>query len=95
MAFDINTALMESMFHKHKWHRRAGRSVSLTEVNSRLVRAVGGIKWDSSSQSECSGHNSEGFWVESWANLIEELSPHPLHLDACLPRPGFIRKSAV
>ncbi|WP_317851846.1 RES family NAD+ phosphorylase [Xanthomonas citri] len=41
LAFDINTALMESMFHKHKWHRRVGRSVSLTEVNSRLVRAVG------------------------------------------------------
>lgn len=41
LAFDINTALMESMFHKHKWHRRVGRSVSLKEVNSRLVRAVG------------------------------------------------------
>lgn len=38
---DLPTALMESVFHKHQWDRDAKRSISLAEVQSRLVRAVG------------------------------------------------------
>lgn len=38
---DLPTALMESVFHKHRWDRDTGRSIALTEVQSRLVRVVG------------------------------------------------------
>lgn len=38
---DLPTALMESVFHKHQWDRDAKRSITLAEVASRLVRAVG------------------------------------------------------
>lgn len=38
---DLPTALMESVFHKHQWHRDAKRSIALAEVQSRLVRVVG------------------------------------------------------
>ena len=38
---DLPTALMESVFHKHKWDQDIERSITLAEVQSRLVRAVG------------------------------------------------------
>jgi hypothetical protein len=38
---DLPTALMESVFHKHQWDQDTKRSITLTEVQSRLVRAVG------------------------------------------------------
>ena len=38
---DLPTALMESVFHKHKWLADAKRSIALKEVQGRLVRAVG------------------------------------------------------
>lgn len=38
---DLPTALMESVFHKHQWHLSHQRSITLTEVRSRLVRVVG------------------------------------------------------
>lgn len=38
---DLPTALMESVFHKHRWDRDARRAVALAEVQRRLVRAVG------------------------------------------------------
>lgn len=38
---DLPTALMESVFHKHRWDRDTERSIALTEVRSRLVRVVG------------------------------------------------------
>lgn len=41
LGLDLATALMESVFHKHQWDRDDKRSISLNEVRSRLVRAVG------------------------------------------------------
>lgn len=41
LAFDLPTALMESVFHKHLWHRRKNRPLAIAEVKSRIVRAVG------------------------------------------------------
>ena len=38
---DLPTALMESVFHKHRWDKDTKRSIALAEVESRLVRAVG------------------------------------------------------
>jgi hypothetical protein len=38
---DLPTALMESVFHKHQWLTDAKRSITMTEIQSRLVRAVG------------------------------------------------------
>ncbi|MEN9865461.1 MAG: hypothetical protein RL748_1051 [Pseudomonadota bacterium] len=40
LAFDLPTALMESMFHQHKWLRNRA-SITLSETQQRLVRAVG------------------------------------------------------
>jgi hypothetical protein len=44
LAPDLPTALMESVFHKHQWPRRKTRAISVAEVGSRLVRAVGVIE---------------------------------------------------
>ena len=41
LSFDLATALMESVFHQHRWHRKRHRSVALAEVQARMVRAVG------------------------------------------------------
>ena len=41
LAFDLPTALMESVFHKHRWHLQHKRTIALPEVESRMVRAVG------------------------------------------------------
>jgi hypothetical protein len=41
---DLPTALMESVFHKHRWLTDANRSIALKEIQSRLVRAVGVLK---------------------------------------------------
>lgn len=38
---DLSTALMESVFHKHRWDQDTKRSIALAEVRSRMVRAVG------------------------------------------------------
>lgn len=38
---DLPTALMESVFHKHRWDSDAKRSIALADIRSRLVRAVG------------------------------------------------------
>ncbi|PWC16715.1 RES family NAD+ phosphorylase [Brenneria corticis] len=38
---DLPTALMESVFHKHQWSKAPVRSITLAEVQNRLVRAVG------------------------------------------------------
>jgi len=38
---NLPTALMESVFHKHRWDQDVRRSIALAEVRSRLVRAVG------------------------------------------------------
>jgi hypothetical protein len=40
---DLPTALMESVFHKHHWDRDTKRSIALTEIQARLVRAVGAL----------------------------------------------------
>lgn len=40
-GFDLATALMESVFHQHRWSRRAKRTITRTEVFSRMVRAIG------------------------------------------------------
>ncbi len=44
LAQDLPTALMESMFHNHRWHMQKRRSVALAEVQSRMVRVVGVLK---------------------------------------------------
>ncbi len=41
---DLPTALMESVFHQHRWLRDIERSIALAEVRSRLVRIVGVIE---------------------------------------------------
>jgi RES domain len=41
---DLSTALMESVFHQHQWHRKTKRSITLTEVYGRMVRAVGAVQ---------------------------------------------------
>lgn len=41
LASDLVTALMESVFHKHRWHQQSKRTIALAEVQSRMVRAVG------------------------------------------------------
>jgi hypothetical protein len=42
LALNLSTALMESAFHKHKWWRTgARRKITLSEVQSRMVRIVG------------------------------------------------------
>lgn len=41
LGLTLPTALMEPVFHKHRWDRDEKRSIALTEVRSRLVRAVG------------------------------------------------------
>ena len=44
LSFDLATALMESAFHQHRWHRQRRRSIALTEVRARMVRAVGTVQ---------------------------------------------------
>lgn len=41
LADSLQTALMESIFHKHKWHSRTKRMITQSEVEQRMVRAVG------------------------------------------------------
>ena len=41
LSRDLPTALIESVFHKHRWDKDLRRSILLVEVESRLVRAVG------------------------------------------------------
>lgn len=41
LGLTLPTALMESVFHKHRWDRDEKRSIALAEVHSRMVRAVG------------------------------------------------------
>ena len=38
---DLATALMESVFHKHKWLEDMQRLIALKEAQARMVRAVG------------------------------------------------------
>ena len=44
LSFDLATALMESVFHQHCWHRQRRRSIALAEVWARMVRAVGTVQ---------------------------------------------------
>lgn len=44
LAFDLDTILMETMFHGHRWSRRRLRTVELSEVDQRIVRAVGVVR---------------------------------------------------
>ncbi len=37
---DLPTALMESVFHKHRWLEDATRSIALKDVRGWMVRAV-------------------------------------------------------
>lgn len=41
MGFDLATALMESVFHKHRWLSETKRVISLKEVQNRIVRIIG------------------------------------------------------
>lgn len=40
LGHELPTALMESVFHQHKWSRVKNRTISLAEVNDRLVRVI-------------------------------------------------------
>ena len=41
LVYDLPTGLMESVFHGHQWHRaRSQRSISRSELESRMVRVV-------------------------------------------------------
>lgn len=37
---NLATALMESVFHKHRWDRDTVRSIALAEVQSRFLRLL-------------------------------------------------------
>jgi hypothetical protein len=41
LGLALPTGLMESVFHKHQWDRDDKRSIAMSEVRRRLVRAVG------------------------------------------------------
>ena len=41
LAFDLPTALMESVFHEHRWSTRKPRTIKQSEIVQRLVRAIG------------------------------------------------------
>lgn len=41
VGFDLATALMESVFHQHRWSHRTKRVITRTEVYARMVRAIG------------------------------------------------------
>jgi hypothetical protein len=43
LVFDLSTALMESVFHKHNW-ARTRRTITHSETKQRMVRAVGHLK---------------------------------------------------
>lgn len=40
LAHDLNTALMESVFHKHNW-QKSRRTITQSELNQRMVRLIG------------------------------------------------------
>ena len=40
LADDLDTALMESVFHQHAWSRKSNRTITFTEVRARMVRLV-------------------------------------------------------
>ncbi|MFP5393616.1 MAG: RES family NAD+ phosphorylase [Gammaproteobacteria bacterium] len=40
-AFNLPTALMESLFHSHEWSAAPGRVVNTNEIDERLVRHLG------------------------------------------------------
>jgi RES domain len=44
LGFDLPTALMESVFHQHRWHLQHRRTITRTETTQRLVRAVGAVQ---------------------------------------------------
>lgn len=44
LGMDLPTALMESVFHQHRWHETAARVLSMAEVERRLVRVVGVVR---------------------------------------------------
>jgi RES domain len=41
LAYDLQTVLMESLFHQHQWHKQKKRSVTRSEAARRMIRAVG------------------------------------------------------
>ena len=41
LGFDLSTALMEAVFHKHRWLEEGRRAITLQEVQGRMVRATG------------------------------------------------------
>lgn len=43
LGFDLATALMESVFHKHAWTVSKKRPITLSEIGCRLVRVVGAM----------------------------------------------------
>ncbi|MDO4682930.1 MAG: RES domain-containing protein [Lautropia sp.] len=40
MGFDLATALMESVFHKHRWLSDTKRVISLKEARNRMIRLI-------------------------------------------------------
>jgi hypothetical protein len=44
LGSDLPTALMESVFHQHRWHTGRKRLITQTEVGRRIVRAVGTVQ---------------------------------------------------
>ena len=41
LAYDLATAMMESVFHNHRWQRGRRRTITQTELENRIVRLVG------------------------------------------------------
>lgn len=72
---DLPTALMESVFHKHRWDQDAKRSIALTEVQSRLVRAVGVMN-----ALQLANLTAEGVMASCFGLTLEQLaSRHYTH----------------
>ena len=43
LGFDLPTALMESVFHRHRWLEEGRRVITLQEIQGRMVRATGAL----------------------------------------------------
>jgi hypothetical protein len=41
LGYDLQTVLMESIFHEHQWHRQKRRTITRNEAARRMVRVIG------------------------------------------------------
>ena len=44
LGFELQTALMESVFHNHHWHKLQQRTLTRSEASQSMVRAIGVLR---------------------------------------------------